>query len=158
MADEECSIRQKLITAAINVVLAAMRSRALQPAMRPFQPHIMKKPGGLLKEENRKSIRPCSIQVPAFGIKCLTIRQMNPATFVADKASVVIGGEGRMPFHQRSPVNVANERPVAFQSREHIGGSAPVCDWRFQFRVHGPTGLRARDGTVAIPALAHWTR
>jgi hypothetical protein len=128
MAYEERSIRQKRITAEIQVVLASMGSPTDQPAMRLFQPYIVKKSRGLFKEEDRKSRRAGSIQVPALGLKPLTIGQMNPATFVVGKACVIVCGEGREAFHQRSPVDVANEPPISFQSREHIGGSAPACN------------------------------
>jgi hypothetical protein len=146
MADEACSIRQKRITAEIKVVLAPMRSFAHQPAMRLFQRDIVKQPRGLFEKENRKSSLACSIQIPAFGLKRPTIRQMDPAAFVIGQASVMVRAEGREPFCQRSPVDVANQRPISFQSREHIGSSAPVRDRRFQFRVHGPTGCRQGDG------------
>jgi hypothetical protein len=47
------------------------------------------------------------------------------------EASVIVCGEGREPFCQKSSVKVANERPISFQPRERIGGSAPVCSRRF---------------------------
>ena len=153
MADQECSVCPKLISAEIKIVFAPMGSLADEPAMRHFQHYIVKQPSGLLKEEHRKSSRAPSIQVPAFGLERLTIGQMNPAVFVAGKASVMARAEGGDPSHQRSPVDVTIQRPMSLQPREHIASRAPVCDRRFQFRVHGPTRLHAETAVTTVRAI-----
>jgi hypothetical protein len=153
MADQECSVCQKLISAEVKIIFASMGSLADEPAMRHFQRYIVKQPGGLLKEEHRKSGRARSIQVPAFGLESLTIGQMNPAVFAAGKASIMVRPEGGEPLHQSSPVDVTIQRPISFQPREHVASRAPVCNRRFQFRVHGPMRLHAETAVTTVRAI-----
>ena len=146
MPYEERSVCQKFITAEIKVIFASMGSLTHESALRRLQPDIVKKSGGLFKEENRKSGWACSIDVAAFGLERLAISPLNPAAFVVGQASVIVRAEGRAPFHQKSPVDVASQRPISFQSRQHIRGSPPVCNRRFQFRGHGSSGSHAENG------------
>jgi hypothetical protein len=128
VAYAKSSVFQKLVKAEIKVRPAQMGHLARQPPLHLFQLHLVEKPNGVLKKENRKSEWACAIKIPAFSLELLPLCPTEPAAFVVGETAVTVRAEGRAPSEQISSVNVAYQRPLSFQSRQHVGRIAPVRD------------------------------